>query len=50
MYGHATNELPKVFGVALRILYYQDAMDKADWERSGGKPVPVVRMIAVKER
>jgi len=50
MYGHATNELPKVFGVALRILYYQDTMDKADWERSGGKPVPVVRMIAVKER
>ena len=48
-YGHATNELPKVFGVALRILYYQDTMDKADWERSGGKPVPVVRMIAVKE-
>ncbi len=48
-YGHATNELPKVFGVALRIVYYQDTMDKADWERSGGKPVPVVRMIAVKE-
>jgi len=48
-YGHATNELPKVFGVALRILYYQDTMDKADWERSGGKPVPVVRLIAVKE-
>jgi len=48
-YGHATNELPKVFGVALRILYYQDTTDKADWERSGGKPVPVVRMIAVKE-
>jgi len=48
-YGHTTNELPKVFGVALRIVYYQDTMDKADWERSGGKPVPVVRMIAVKE-
>jgi SAM-dependent methyltransferase len=48
-YGHATNELPKVFGVALRVLYYQDTMDKADWERSGGKAVPVVRMIAVKE-
>ncbi|HZE62142.1 MAG TPA: methyltransferase domain-containing protein [Burkholderiales bacterium] len=31
------------------ILYYLDTMDKADWERSGGKPVPVVRMIAVKE-
>ena len=48
-YGHATNELPKVFGVALRILNYQDTMDKADWERSGGKAVPVVRLIAVKE-
>src|SRR3954464_2187805 len=48
-YGHATNELTKVFGAGLRIVYYQDTMDKADWERSGGKPVPVVRLIAVKE-
>lgn len=47
-YGHRTNELPKAFG-ALRVVYYQDTMDKADWERSGGKPVPVVRLIAVKE-
>jgi len=47
-YGHRSNELPKVFG-ALRVLYYQDTTDKTDWERSGGKPQPVVRMIAVKE-
>ena len=47
-YGHRTNELPKVFG-ALRVVYYQDTMDKSDWERSGGKPVPLVRLIAIKE-
>ena len=47
-YGHRTNELPKVFG-ALRVLYYQDTVAPADWERSGGKPVPVVRLIALKE-
>lgn len=47
-YGHFTNELPKVFD-GLRVLLYEDTTAKADWERSGGKPVPVVRMIAVKE-
>ncbi|HUQ73926.1 MAG TPA: class I SAM-dependent methyltransferase [Burkholderiales bacterium] len=47
-YGHRTNELTRAFGT-LRIVYYQDTVDKADWERSGGKPVPVVRLIAVKE-
>ena len=45
-YGHRTNELPKVFG-ALRVLYYQDTVAPADWERSGGKPVPVVPLIAL---
>ena len=47
-YGHRSNELPKVFG-ALRVLYYQDTMAPTDWERSGGKPMPLVRLIAVKE-
>ena len=47
-YGYRSNELPKVFG-RLRVLYYEDTVAPADWDRSGGKPVPVVRMIAVKE-
>ena len=47
-YGHRSNELPKVFG-ALRVLYYQDTQAPTDWERSGGKPMPLVRLIAVKE-
>lgn len=47
-YGHRTNELPKVFG-RLRVLDYEDLTAKADWERSGGKPVPIVRLLAVKE-
>ena len=47
-YGYQSNELPKVFG-KLRVLHYQDTMAQADWDRSGGKPVPVVRMVAVKE-
>jgi len=48
-YGHRSNELPKVFG-RLRVLYYEDTVAPADWEKSGGKPVPIVRLIAVKER
>lgn len=48
-YGHHSNELPKVFG-RLRVLYYEDTVAPADWEKSGGKPVPIVRLIAVKER
>jgi SAM-dependent methyltransferase len=47
-YGHRTNELSKVFG-RLRVLHYEDITAKADWERSGGKPVPVVRLLAVRE-
>jgi len=47
-YGYRTNELPKIYG-KLRVLYYQDTQDQADWERSGGQPVPVVRLVAVKE-
>jgi cyclopropane fatty-acyl-phospholipid synthase-like methyltransferase len=47
-YGYRNNELPKIFD-RLRVRSYEDTSDKADWERSGGKPVPLVRMIAVKE-
>ena len=39
----------EVFG-RLRVLYYEDTVAPADWEKSGGKPVPIVRFIAVKER
>jgi SAM-dependent methyltransferase len=46
-YGYRNNELPKIFG-ALRVRYYEDVLAQADWDRSGGKPVPVVRMLAVK--
>jgi len=47
-YGYRDNELPKIFG-ALRVRHYEDLMAQADWDRSGGKLVPVVRMLAVKE-
>ena len=47
-YGHRTNDLLKVFG-KLRVKHYEDTMSTADWERSGGKPVPVVRMLAVNQ-
>jgi SAM-dependent methyltransferase len=47
-YGHRSNELPNVFG-RLRTLRYEDLTAPADWERSGGKPVPIVRLLAVKE-
>jgi SAM-dependent methyltransferase len=46
-YGYRSNELPKLFG-ALRIRYYVDTVAQADWDRSGGKPVPVVRLLAEK--
>lgn len=47
-YGYRNNELPKVFA-PLRVRFYEDTLDKADWERSGGKPVPLVRLLAIKE-
>ena len=47
-YGHRTNDLLKVFG-KLRVKHYEDTMSTADWERSGGKPVPVVRLLAVNQ-
>ena len=48
-YGHFTNELPKVFD-RLRVRYYEDTTAKADWDRSGGKPVAVVRLVAIREK
>ena len=47
-YGHRTNDLLRVFG-KLRVKHYEDTMSTADWERSGGKPVPVVRLLAVNQ-
>ena len=47
-YGYFPNELPKIFG-KLRVRYYEDTVAQADWDRSGGKPVPVVRLLATKE-
>src|SRR5258706_5422478 len=46
-YGYRNNELPKLFA-ALRVRYYEDTVAQADWDRSGGKPVPVVRLLAIK--
>jgi len=47
-YGYANNELPKLFA-ALRVRHYEDTVALADWDRSGGKPVPVVRFIGEKQ-
>ena len=47
-YGYRNNELPKLFA-ALRVRQYVDTVAQADWDRSGGKPVPVVRLLAIKE-
>jgi 2-polyprenyl-3-methyl-5-hydroxy-6-metoxy-1,4-benzoquinol methylase len=47
-YGYFPNELPKIFG-ALRVRQYEDLVTQSDWDRSGGKPVPVVRLLATKE-
>jgi 2-polyprenyl-3-methyl-5-hydroxy-6-metoxy-1,4-benzoquinol methylase len=47
-YGHRSNDLLRHFA-KLRVKHYEDTMSKADWERSGGKPVPVVRMLAVNQ-
>jgi SAM-dependent methyltransferase len=47
-YGYANNELTRQFS-SLRIRFYEDTLGLADWERSGGKPVPLVRLLAVKE-
>lgn len=47
-YGYFPNELPRLFA-SLRVRYYEDTVDKSDWDRSGGRPVPLVRMLATKE-
>ena len=47
-YGYRSNELLKVFS-ALRIRHYADTVTQADWDRSGGKAVPLVRLLAVKD-
>ena len=39
---------PKIWS-ALRIKHYEDTVTQADWDRSGGKAVPLVRLLAVKE-
>ena len=46
-YGYQNNELLKLFG-GLRIRHYEDTLALADWDRSKGKPVPVVRLLAIK--
>lgn len=46
-FGYHSNELLKVFG-RLRVLYYEDTVAAADWERSG-QEAPIVRFLAVRE-
>jgi SAM-dependent methyltransferase len=46
--GYRSNELLRAFD-RLRVLYYEDAVGPADWERSG-QEAPVVRFIAVREQ
>jgi SAM-dependent methyltransferase len=44
--GYQSNELLKAFD-RLRVLYYEDTIAAADWERSG-QEAPIVRFIAVR--
>jgi SAM-dependent methyltransferase len=46
--GYQSNELLKAFE-RLRVLYYEDTIAAADWERSG-QEAPIVRFIAVREQ
>jgi SAM-dependent methyltransferase len=46
-FGYHSNELLKAFD-RLRVLYYEDTIAPADWERSG-QEAPIVRFLAVKE-
>jgi SAM-dependent methyltransferase len=46
--GYHSNELLKAFE-RLRVLYYEDTVAAADWERSG-QEAPVVRFLAVREQ
>jgi SAM-dependent methyltransferase len=45
--GYRSNELLQAFN-RLRVLYYEDTVAAADWERSG-QEAPIVRFIAVSE-
>src|SRR4029453_4167964 len=45
--GYRSNKLLRAFD-RLRVLYYEDTVGPADWERSG-QEAPVVRFIAVRE-
>jgi ubiquinone/menaquinone biosynthesis C-methylase UbiE len=45
--GYRVNELPCAFD-HLRIKFYEDTVGPADW--NNGKPAPIVRFIARKER
>jgi SAM-dependent methyltransferase len=47
-FGYRSNELLKAFE-RLRVLYYEDTIAAADWERSG-QEVPIVRFLAVREQ
>ena len=46
--GYESNELLRAFG-RLRVLYYEEVEDKADWGRTKGRS-PLVRFIARKPR
>jgi cyclopropane fatty-acyl-phospholipid synthase-like methyltransferase len=48
-YGYKSNELSALFK-GLRLRHYEDLMTQSDWDRSGGKPVPVVRLLAQKDQ
>jgi hypothetical protein len=45
--GHRVNEVLRAFD-QLRIVFYEDTVGPADW--NGGKPAPIVRFIARKQR
>jgi SAM-dependent methyltransferase len=46
-FGYRSNELLKAFE-RLRVLYYEDTIAAADWERSGHE-APIIRFLAVRE-
>jgi SAM-dependent methyltransferase len=46
--GYQSNELLKACD-RLRVLYYEDTVAAADWERSG-QEVPIVRFLALREQ
>jgi SAM-dependent methyltransferase len=46
--GYRNNELLRVFG-KLRVLRYEDTVEKADWATSADNRAPIVRLVARKE-